>query len=85
MGKLELVLETDKVCMYSPKYDGEEQNEFRKFLLANRSHGHPQLKNSSVQYFLSSRKWERPVLFSDIFVPKAEMLRLFRHMLIFLE
>lgn len=44
MGKLELVLETDKVCMYSLKYDGEEQNEFRKFLLANRSHGHPQLK-----------------------------------------
>lgn len=34
MGKLELVLETNKVCMYSPKYDGEEQNEFRKFLLA---------------------------------------------------
>lgn len=44
MGKLELVLETDKVCMYSPKYDGEEQNEFRKFLLVNRSQGHPQLK-----------------------------------------
>jgi hypothetical protein len=44
MGKFELFLETDKVCMYSPKYDGETQNEFEKFLYANNSHSHPQLK-----------------------------------------
>lgn len=30
--------------MYSPKYDGETQNEFEKFLYANNSHSHPQLK-----------------------------------------
>lgn len=44
MGKLELILETEQVCMYSPKYDGETQNEFRKFLLDNRSYKHPQLQ-----------------------------------------
>lgn len=43
MGKLELILETEKVSMYSPRYDGEENNEFQKFLLANQSHKHPQL------------------------------------------
>ncbi len=43
MGKLELVLETEKVSMYSPKFDGETLNEFEKFLVANRSHTHPQL------------------------------------------
>jgi hypothetical protein len=44
MGKFDLILETDKVCMYSPKFDGEAQNEFEKFLSANNSHSHPQLK-----------------------------------------
>lgn len=43
MGKLELILETEKVSMYSPRYDGEKNNEFQKFLLANQSHKHPQL------------------------------------------
>lgn len=44
MGKFELILETDKVSMYSPKYDGESQNEFEKFLAENRSHTNRQLK-----------------------------------------
>lgn len=44
MGKFDLILETDKVCMYSPKFDGEAQNEFEKFLSVNNSHSHPQLK-----------------------------------------
>lgn len=44
MGKLELVMETEKVSMYSPKYDGETQSEFEKFLLANQNHTQPQLK-----------------------------------------
>lgn len=43
MGKLELVMETEMVSMYSPKYDGETQNEFEKFLSANKSQTHPQL------------------------------------------
>lgn len=44
MGRLELILETENVSMYSPRYDNEENNEFNKFLIANRSHTHPQLK-----------------------------------------
>lgn len=44
MGKLELVIETEKVSIYSPKYDGEEKNEFEQFLSSNCSHTHPQLK-----------------------------------------
>lgn len=37
-------METEKVSMYSPKFDGETNNEFEKFLLANRNQAHPQLK-----------------------------------------
>lgn len=44
MGKFELIIETEKVSMYSPKFDGETNNEFEKFLLANRNQAHPQLK-----------------------------------------
>lgn len=44
MGKLELIMETDKVSIYSPKYDGEGQSEFEKFLSSNRSQSNPQLK-----------------------------------------
>ena len=44
MGRMELIDETEKVCLYSPKYDGETYNEFEKFLLANRTQTHPQLK-----------------------------------------
>lgn len=44
MGKLELVMETEKVSMYSPKYDGETLTEFEKFLSANQNQSHPQLK-----------------------------------------
>ena len=43
MGRLELIWETEKVSMYSPKFDGEIQNEFEKFLTSNRSHTNPQL------------------------------------------
>ena len=44
MGKLELIMETEKVSMYSPKYDGEKQNEFEKFLSEYRFQTNPQLK-----------------------------------------
>ena len=44
MGKLELIMETKQVSIYSPKYDGESQSEFAKFLSSNCSHTHPQLK-----------------------------------------
>lgn len=35
MGKLELVIESDNVSIYSPKYDGETQTEFEKFMSDN--------------------------------------------------
>lgn len=44
MGKLELVIESDNVSIYSPKYDGETQTEFEKFMSDNRSLPQPQLK-----------------------------------------
>lgn len=44
MGKIELIFETEKLSIYSPKYDGETQTEFEKFLAVNRKHAHPQLK-----------------------------------------
>lgn len=46
MGKFELIMETEMVCMFSPKYDGEKMSEFENFLLANNAHVHPQLKRS---------------------------------------
>ena len=45
MGKLELVIESDNVSIYSPKYDGETQTEFEKFLSDNGSLPHPQLSS----------------------------------------
>lgn len=44
MGKLELVVESDNVSIYSPKYEGETQTEFEKFMSNNGSLTHPQLK-----------------------------------------
>lgn len=44
MGKLELVIESDNVSIYSPKFDGETQTEFEKFMSDNGSLPHPQLK-----------------------------------------
>ncbi len=44
MGYLELVMETEKVSMYSPKYNGETLNGFEKFLVANQTHTNSQLK-----------------------------------------
>lgn len=44
MGKLELVIESDNVSIYSPKYDGETQTEFEKFMSDNGSLPQPQLK-----------------------------------------
>ena len=44
MGKLELVIESENVSIYSPKYDGEMQTEFEKFMSDNGSLSHPQLK-----------------------------------------
>lgn len=44
MGRLELIMETERVSMYSPKFDGEVNNEFEKFLLTNSNQTHPQLK-----------------------------------------
>lgn len=42
MGKLELVIESDNVSIYSPKYDGETQTEFEKFMSDNGSLPYPQ-------------------------------------------
>lgn len=44
MGKLELVIETDAITIYSPKYDGESLTEFEKFMLNNGRLSHPQLR-----------------------------------------
>lgn len=44
MGKLELVIESDNVSIYSPKYDGETQTEFEKFMYDNGELENPQLK-----------------------------------------
>ena len=44
MGKLELVIESDNVSIYSPKFDGETQTEFEKFMSDNGSLPHQQLK-----------------------------------------
>lgn len=44
MGKLELVIETDNISIYSPKYDGESLNEFERFLANNSALPNPQLK-----------------------------------------
>lgn len=44
MGKLELVIESDNISIYSPKYDGEMQTEFEKFMSDNGNLQEPQLK-----------------------------------------
>lgn len=44
MGRLELVIETDNVSIFSPKFNGEEMTEFEKFLLNNGNYEEPQLK-----------------------------------------
>ena len=41
MGRLELVIESDNVSIYSPKYDGERQTEFEKFMTHNNSQPQP--------------------------------------------
>lgn len=46
MGKLELVLETGNISIYSPKHDGESITEFERFLISNRSLSPLQLKIS---------------------------------------
>lgn len=44
MGKLVLLMQSDKVDIYSPRYDGEPMTEFEKFLIENEGVKHPQLK-----------------------------------------
>lgn len=44
MGRLFLVLQSEKIDIYSPKYDGESITEFEKFLIKNKDHKNPQLK-----------------------------------------
>ena len=44
MGSLELILESDNVSIYSPKYDGETLTEFERFMSCNGALSHPQLK-----------------------------------------
>jgi len=45
MGNLERLIETEAVCIYSPKYDGEELNEFEKFLENNHDQPQQQLQD----------------------------------------
>lgn len=79
MGKLELIMETEKVSMYSPKFDGEANNEFEKFLLANRSQTHPQLKKFFDAILSVIEKMGRRVRMNVIFDQKVETLRRFPH------
>lgn len=44
MGKLELVIESENISIYSPKFDGETMTEFEKFMFINRDLPYPQLK-----------------------------------------
>ena len=44
MGKLELVLETENLSIYSPKIDGETQTEFEKFMSSYDNLPQPQLR-----------------------------------------
>ena len=44
MGKLELVIESENISIYSPKFDGETMTEFEKFMFINRDLSYPQLK-----------------------------------------
>ena len=44
MGKLELVIESENISIYSPKFDGETMTEFEKFMFINRYLSYPQLK-----------------------------------------
>lgn len=44
MGRLELVLETEHISIYSPKYDGEALTEFERFMSNNRKLSHNQLR-----------------------------------------
>ncbi len=44
MGKLELIMETEKVSIYSPKYEGESMTEFEKFMSEGSQLKPPQLK-----------------------------------------
>lgn len=46
MGRIELVIETEKVRIYSPKHDGEHLNEFKRFMQVNKGQQQPQLKLS---------------------------------------
>ena len=81
MGKLELIFETEKLSIYSPKYDGETQTEFEKFLDANRKHVHPQLK-ACFGAILSAIEMGR---MRDIFVLKVVGSKLLRYFIIFKE
>lgn len=44
MGRLELVIESKNVSIYSPKFDGETLTEFERFMTNHKSLPHPQLK-----------------------------------------
>ncbi|MDD7455019.1 MAG: hypothetical protein PUK70_02025 [Bacteroidales bacterium] len=44
MGEIELVIETDKISIFSPKYDGEKMTEFEKFMANFGKLKQPQLK-----------------------------------------
>ena len=44
MGKLELVIESENISIYSPKFDGETMTEFEKFMTTNKDVSYPQLK-----------------------------------------
>lgn len=44
MGKLELVIASENISIYSPKFDGETMTEFEKFMSNNKDLPSPQLK-----------------------------------------
>ncbi len=58
MGKLELVIESDNISIYSPKFDGETMTEFEKFMSNNGTLPHPQLKKDFDAIIATIRKME---------------------------
>lgn len=70
MGKLELTIETEKVRIYSPVFDGV-CNEFNKFLLNNRTQTHPQLQLSYNSIIASIKKITQCGARENLFRPEG--------------
>ena len=82
MGKLELVIESDNVSIYSPKYDGETQTEFEKFMSDNGSLPQLQLKKDFDAIMVVIKKMVKIAgLVRIFFVWKGRISKRFRYLL----